>query len=1222
MSQTDGMIEGFVCKHPLRSDKDTRKELSMVAGKTISEIVRDCEIDAQFLPSVRVVVSMGTKSAQVPMDQWSRVRPLPGAFVEVFAQPEGPAAGLLLAALLPYAASFVAGTALALTGFAYAAVYAGITIVGSLLINALIPPPSAPSSRQDDPNFTITGQSNTENRYGIYPTVLGRHQMYPPKTARGYTEGGPEDIYYRGRFTFGYGPVALETLKIGTTPITDFEDVEIEFLNVDEAETLRHMPELAPMVTGWRTGARLMTLYPDDIVEDPYSIRLNENEDVIRRTQERSISATVDVSYGGLTGIGKKGGRYERTVKVGFAYRRVGDTDWIDVGTEEHKGATTSSLRFSKIINFGIDNAGEYEIRVTRLNEDSDSTSVQDDAFLSAIRSMQSGKLPSHEHIAEIAVRIKASDQLNGQIDQLNAVVQQMAPVWDGSSWSAPQPVRHPAWIYARSLMGPMLSNPLAASRLQLEDLRDWAREEPHWTCDMVIDQPTQVGEVLSLVCATGRARRTLRDLKFSIIRDGGAGPIVQQFSPRNSYGFSGSITFPKQIHGFRVRCISERLDWQQDEFEVYADGYDHSNATEFETLDLQGVVLTANASTGGNAWRLARYHLAQSILRPETFEWNADIDHLRVNMGDKVRLVHDVPLIGVGWGRLTDVTTRANGELASFKLDEFMSLAASSYRAIVRKATGDEVICSVSPPSSFDGVWTVIDAVSGANVAPGDLVSIEEMTQETMEVLVQSIRHQSNNQARITGVPAAPEVLQADQGQIPPYVPTITNVVPSSGLKPATPRIQTAFAENEIRTTPEGVRSVKVFGEVAWLPGEAFSADDYLVYVTYPGGTRSKVAETADTKLRFELPELGRYTVEIIGRNRSGVSVAAVEQFDRKSSTEVPEDVTGLRSSISGDQMQLKWPAGEALVSHYHLRRLPLDSDGGWGQSSVVDQEITGTQFAMPARDGRYLIKAVSLFGRESNAARELRVESAGLAALNVVQDVHEHPAYSGVRSPSLSVVSDTMLLNAAGTGAGADLTGSYDFADVVDLSEVYSARVTADVRGFGYRVNNVMASWATLAELDNLTGTGNDSWSIEVELSTTTDDPNSGSAQWSDWEPLQVGDYIARGYRFRAQVRSFSSGVAVRINQLSVMIDMPDRVLGGDDVDCPTAGTYVAFTPPFKAKPAIAVDGQGLPAGAVSVRTNVTRAGFHQRFENQSGTPISCTFDWVAKGYGRSVE
>ena len=1227
----DKTFELVTQDHYFRSEGTQHRYVPV--GATVADLVKLSGIPEQFHSDLTVVISKGVEATPVPSSHWGRVRPGENAHVHIYPSVNGPVVGLILSAVLPSVASTLAGTLFAAGTLGFKIAVAAFTIIGTLAINALIPPPSVPEApKQDDPNFTITGSTNAENRYGIYPAVFGRHQMFPPKTARGYTEGEGDNIHFRGRFTFGYGPVALETLKIGTTPITDFEEVEIEFLNVDQAQTLAHMPDLAPMVTAWRQGAAALSLYPDDIAEDSYSVKLAKDVDVVRATRERAVSVSVDVTYQGLVKFDGNNNKQDRSVEVKYRYRRVGDQNWTDAGTETHTGRSTAQLRFTKTIQ--LPEEGEYDIEVTRLSEDSDDSTVRDDAYLSAIRSVQAGALPSHADIAEIAVRIKASDQLNGQIETLNSIVHQMAPVWDGAAWSAPQPVRHPAWIYARALMGPMLSNPVAAGRLQLEDLRAWATQEPHWTCDMVIDQPSQVGEVLDLICATGRARRTLRDLKYSVIRDGGAGPVIQQFTPRNSWDFQGEITFPKEIHGFRVRCISERLDWQQDEIVAYADGYDASNATEFETLDLRGVILSKDDADGGNAWRLGRYHLAQAILRPESFEWKCDIDHLRVNMGDKVRLVHDVPLIGVGSGRIKAITTHGNGNLATFTLDEFMAPEGNSFRVCIRSASGGEHVFNAAPPNSYAGVWTAQDAISASGIQAGDLVSVEEMGQESMEVLVTSIRHDGDLRATLRGVPAAPAVLQADQGTIPPYTPIITKVVPNDRLLPLPPRFLSAYPQNTISENAAGERCIAVYAELEWMPGAAFSAEEFLVYMTMPDGSRSRVDRTEATSGRYHLPMIGRYTFEIIARNAAGVSEAAVEYITRTVAAETPANVTGFLSSVSGDQMQLAWHMGEAIVSHYHLRYLAPDAVGGWRQSSLVDRQIMGNQVVLPARSGRYLIKAVSLFGRESVSATELIVESAGLAALNVVETLNEHPAFAGSKTAGLTRHDGALLLmsdspigawpslsavNLMGGYGGVEPSAIYDFADVVDLSEVYSSRITADIRGFGYLLEDRMASWASLAELDNLAGTGSDAWAVEVQISTTQDDPNTSGAVWSDWVALRVGDYIARGLRFRVIVQSDALAVAVRVDHVSVTVDMPDRVMGGDDIECPVAGIYVPFAPAFKTKPAIAVDGQELPSGARSIRTNVTRSGFHQRFVDQSGAGVVCSFDWVAKGYGR---
>lgn len=769
LKQSAVPIEVVAYDHPFNSD---RKIKSLNSGQTVAEIVAGFDFRPEFLTSVYVVLSKGQSSEVVPIDKWSSVIPEDGTFIQIAPQIHGAALGLVLNALVAEGAAYLAGTTfnLAVGSFGYSLVTSAITIIGGLLINALIPPPKQPY--QNAANYSITGSSNAENRYGIYPTVLGRRRMFPPKTARGYTEAVGEDIYYRGRFTFGHGPVALEDLKIGTTSITEFSDIEIEFLNVDQTLTEAAIPELSSMVVAWRSGTEQMALYPDDIAEDAYSVELLELTEVVRNTRTRAISASVDITFPGLIAISDKGKRATLSVSFNFKYRAVGDTAWIGAGSETFSGQTTATIRFTKDIQFP--DAGHYEVKVNRLSPVAPSSNFTNDSFLSAIRSVQAGELPSHDGISEIAVRIKGTGQLNGQLDTINAITHQLAPVWDGTSWSAFQKVRHPAWIYARSIMGPMLRDPVPEAEIQLSDLLSWAIEEPHWTCDYVVDQPMMVAEVLDIIAACGRSKRTLRDLKYSVVRDGGAGPVVQQFSPHNSYDFKGSVTFPREIHGFRVRVASENLEWAEDEIIVYADGYDDLSATEFETLQLPAVVLDQDTVDGGNAWRLGRYHLAQAILRPEGFTFSSDFEHLRCNMGDKVRFIHDVPMIGVGSGRISDTG------IDLVEIDEAIVSDGQVYRLWIRAIDGSEISFNATAPSDPSSRWWSAPAATDLSlVLAGDHVQVEKLVEESMELLITSISHDGDLQARITAVPAAPAVLTADGGVIPPYNPIITNVLP-----------------------------------------------------------------------------------------------------------------------------------------------------------------------------------------------------------------------------------------------------------------------------------------------------------------------------------------------------------------------------------------------------------------------------------------------------------
>ena len=1187
----------------------------MREGVTVAQIVRDAGIDPRFMADVQVTISRGVNAYTVPMSDWGKVRPKAGSHVLVHPREHGPAAPLLLSVLLPHAASYVAGTIFALKAgtLAYALTYAAVTIVGALMIKSLIPPPAKIKGlTQDDPNFSITGSSNAENRYGVYPTVLGRHRMYPPKTARGYTEGEGENIYFRGRFTFGHGIVALETLKIGTTPITEFEDVEIETLNIHMPQTLANMPELGPIVRAEHYSLDenyppRMSLYPDDIAEDGYFIKLSQNIAVVRATRDRAISVSVDVTYPGLVMFDAKGTKQNRSVEMAYRFRRVGETDWTDAGTETHTGKSTAQLRFTKTI--GLPAEGEYDIEVTRLTEDSDASTVRDEAYLSAIRSVQAGSLPTHPFIAEIAVRIKASDQLNGQIEALNAVVQQMVHVWDGDRWLPFQPVRHPAWLYAWALTGPCQKSPVSFDRVQLEDLRSWAEEEPDWTCDAVIDQVATTAEILDLICATGRARRTLRDLKYSIIRDGGAGPVVQQFSPRNSWGFTGSIIFPKVIHGFRVRCLSERLEWEQDEITVYADGYDAFTATEFETLELRGVVLPKNDESGGNAWRLGRYHLAQAVLRTEEFTWECDLEHLRVSMGDKVRLVHDVPLIGVGSGRVRQVMVAANGSVESLELDEFLSTQANAYRLCVRRQSGEELVFRASPPPGGVGSWSALDTVIAEGVTVGDLVSVEELTQESMEVLVKSIRHGHNMTATLTGVPAAPAVLQADQGEIPAYVPNIRRVHTREDGPPEQPLLlssDVALKTNPVRLVLEG----QVYRN------DRFNIASYLAVLVDPNtGAEADRMSFAGTAFSLQLPEIQSYDLKLLAIDQQGrISPPFLESFPHSAEDEVPPNVEDFQIRVIGDQARLTWSDGGEIVSHSHIKHLPPGASGGWNDAVDVVRDATGHTVSVPALPGRYMIKAVSVFGYYSPDPTVVTSTILSLANYDLVRDVALHPAFEGTLGDGLYRDEGGVVFEYDPNIAEA----IYESATITDLGACTTSRVSATVEAFGLNPGALSADMDLMVDVGLVAGNVNDTWRIRLQVSTTEDDPSSGAARWSAWSDLLVGDYLAWGFKFRVIFQSFSNQVSVVLRGVSVQMNVPERAAVGSDIPCPSEGVYVPFSPPFLEKPAILIRGQSLPLAHEQIVTDKTGAGFHIRYLDGDGTGIACSFDFEAKGYG----
>ncbi len=114
--------------------------------------------------------------------------------------------------------------------------------------------------------------------------------------------------------------------------------------------------------------------------------------------------------------------------------------------------------------------------------------------------------------------------------------------------------------------------------------------------------------------------------------------------------GFTGTRSFVDKPHAFRVKFINPDLDWQPAEFNVYNDGYSAANATVFEDLQTFGITSYAQA------YRFARYMMAQGIHRLRCFSIKVDVENLAVQRGELVNVAHDVPKVGGNYARVKSV--------------------------------------------------------------------------------------------------------------------------------------------------------------------------------------------------------------------------------------------------------------------------------------------------------------------------------------------------------------------------------------------------------------------------------------------------------------------------------------------------------------------------------------------------------------------------------------
>lgn len=619
-----------VCSlHPLRQD---RSALQLGAGITVAEIV-EAAIAAHRpgMPADDLVVYLGDDP--VLAANWPRIRPKPGTTIVLKARAAAFIAPIIAAvsAAVGAVSSLIAGGGI-LGGLLSSAIGFGL----KLLMGALFPA-RQPKLDNDKPKetYSIGGGRNESDPFGPVPVVLGRHRVTPRNGAAPYTEIVGDDQYLRALFIWGYGPLVIEDIKIGETAISEFDDVDIE---------TRY---------GYATDA-VPSLYPQEVVQEEFQIKLEENVRNVRTTATDISEIILDFTWpNGLIYYTKRGKKLSRTTRFTVEARPTLVGNYSVLATFSIEEKTNDVIR--RGLRYKVAK-GQYDVRVTLKSEIYDGDDqVADTCYWTSMKGVRTNDRPLsfNKPLAYTAIRIKATSQLSGNIDTLNGICTlRGGKVYSGGVWQGNEPTRDPASLFRHVLQGPANARPVLDSQIDLVTLGQWSVycKNEGFTFDMVRDERSSVYDALADIASAGRAAVVFKDGKWSVIWDEKALPIVQHFTPRNSWGFASERSYRDAPHAWRVRFINEAKGWLQDERIVYDDGYSAANATKFEGIEFPGVTKSENI------WRHGRFHIAQLRLRPEAFTISVDWEHLICTRGDRVRVSHDVMLVGLAAGRVVSL--------------------------------------------------------------------------------------------------------------------------------------------------------------------------------------------------------------------------------------------------------------------------------------------------------------------------------------------------------------------------------------------------------------------------------------------------------------------------------------------------------------------------------------------------------------------------------------
>lgn len=1202
-------VDVFLRPSPLRQE---RHHVRLAAGLSVAEMLRECDAAFDMRGNFeRLHVSIGGHA--IPEENWSRLRVKPGATVNIVRVPGKGALRSIVSAIVaivalvvaPYLAAPIIG-GLGLTGAAATAVTgliaAGITYAASIAINALFPVAKPEGQAVDNTKtlYSIGGGQNESIQYGAIPEIFGEHRISPPKAAGDYTEIVGDDQYLRMLFVVGYGPIEVSDLKIAETPIATFEGISWEVIE-DHTVT-------SP------------TLYTRPVYEESVSVLLDFPSGWVQRTTADGVDEiSIDASFpNGVYSYRKSdGNRVNYTVTIEVQYAVAGTGSWVPLGSISITAASAQAVRRSLSAAVA---RGQYDIRMRKtapeyVGEDT----VSETAYWTAVRGRRNENVINFpKPLTLIAVRVKATNQLNGSVNQLNCIARPKIRAFNGSSWVAGQTTRIPADHFRQVLQGNANARPVADGVIDLDSIERWWEfcQAEGFKFDLVATEQVSIYDRLTQIAAAGRASVTFRDAKWGVVWDEADTPIVQHFTPRNSWGFSSVRGYVDMPHGFRVPFINRENGYLNDERVVYDDGYTAANATKFEGLDFPGITHPALI------WRHGRYHIAQLRLQRESYSLNTDWEHLVCTRGDRVRVNHDVVLWGIGAARVKQVLTSPERVL----LDDTMAMeAGKTYSIRFRKADGSSITRTVA---GVDGEFTeIVFSDAGSLPEAGDLAQFGEFSLESVVLRVKAITPQADLTAKIELVDDAPGILQADTGTIPPFQTGIAPIVNYASYAPTDLQ-----AVETIWTTSPPTSLLTL----TWAAPDVGSVASYLVqYKANNDGNWTVVPVASATSSQIADLSTGVYQVRVRAVFANGqlsgwrTITVVVSLFGS-----APADVENFRVAINGDNATLQWSAlSDPVVSHYQIRFSPNLVDVTWQAASRLRDNITTAQAQVPAMVGTYLIKAVNYAGLVSNSPALIVSTVDPLTAFNAVESLEEAPSFAGDKT-DVTVVGSLLRLESGGdffepddffappdfflSGGGFPSVGIYEFVDVIDLGAVYTSRVSAAITAYGALTSEDVFSRPDWFATPDFFGTAAASlWDVVVDISTTNDDP-LGLPTWSPWTELVASDIAARAYMFRARLQSFQFDVTPVVSGLSVTVDMPDRVIAGNDLAVSASGLTVEFSPAFLVLSGLSIAAQGLQTGDYYEFTGKNEAGFTIIFRNAAGAAVERSFDYVAKGYG----
>lgn len=927
--------------------------------------------------------------------------------------------------------------------------------------------------------------------------------------------------------------------------------------------------------------------------------------------------------------------------------------------------ATENVVRRS--VTIPLPSRGRYAVRTRRLTADSNSTRVKDDMYVTAVKSVLKEAPISQKGLATITFRAKAGDQLQGLLDRFSARAVRLLPVYDPETqvWNW-QETKNPAWAALWVLMGNAVAQPCSVQKIDLpmwlafadyckrlppnsdlEDAIDPENEDtPYFRyCSYARDRRAATRRVQDIL-STARAQLIMVAGKYSVVWEEPDPVRVSYLGPENCLSLTRKRTFVKLPHGLRVqwRDVAEN----DQEVVVYRDGYNRTNATLFETLQIEG------CDGPDMAWREGRYWFAVAQHRQFVTTATVGWEHLRFGMGSMLGVSHPVIKAGVASGRVKAVTLDGNGDVASVELDQPVPIDdVNDYCLRIWLAKGSNAYSTISMASGEYTVLTLDQPVArldfddpDSQPIAGNYFQFGIVGYEMRDMLVRNIRRRDNYHAVVELADAAPQVLTADHLAMP-----AEDTAPVAGQPlPPDAVLDLAVIEKVTRIGNE-TRSSLV---VSWRPAEGRMSSSFEIYVAEDGRAPVLYAPTMARTAEIPLDRQGvNYQVFVVAvapsGNKRGLSESSSVTIFVSGKLPAPAAPTNVKLSFASGMATIATDPQSDADKFVLTIATPVTAGASLGGTLAANQQIefAGSAATVPVPlKGEYVftLQAANFQGTRSdpvvrkltqnrawapNAVASLAVPTTGGSFTGSIGRTDSgqirRPSIVGAAWADPESANDVELFNGlwdltdVPTGDLADLPVLWfvgpqltDVAewvsDIVDFGEelrgVWWSDQKAEILDFSEIANWNDVPTSVLAAVDKRLLKADGSATVEVVLELGLESDLSDSVEVAGhWEGL------ARYGRVRVRIAAQSWVVEAYASDITIHCDAPDEIDAGTGTISGTPPDTVEFNRTFAVTPAVTVTAESGDSAAL-VTASVSKTGF------QVTGSAGSKFVWQASG------